>query len=199
MPDGYDAYILWLAVKQHFSRPSYDFFKYCGKVNAPRATFEKRNDRKFFYRLSTVYKKELRDFYVSIYAQDGNLDVWAGEFLEDKYKEGYIQWKKRKESLKRTFQQDVKTIAQIMESSDLSFKDVLVSRNGNLPAIVQLEREHICPETLVIVNRMTNFLDKYCVHPLWEDVNLRLTKYNRFVKVDTLGDFANILKDGVQP
>lgn len=199
MPDGYDAYILWLAVKQHFSRPSYDFFKYCGKVNAPRATFEKRNDRKFFYRLSTVYKKELRDFYVSIYAQDGNLDVWAGEFLEDKYKEGYIQWKKRKESLKRTFQQDVKTIAQFMESSDLSFKDVLVSRNGNLPAIVQLEREHICPETLVIVNRMTNFLDKYCVHPLWEDVNLRLTKYNRFVKVDTLGDFANILKDGVQP
>ena len=125
--------------------------------------------------------------------------MWAGEFLEDKYKEGYIQWKKRKESLKRTFQQDVKTIAQFMESSDLSFKDVLVSRNGNLPAIVQLEREHICPETLVIVNRMTNFLDKYCVHPLWEDVNLRLTKYNRFVKVDTLGDFANILKDGVQP
>lgn len=197
MPDGYDAYVLWLAVKQHFTRPSYDFIKYCGKVNAPRKTFEKRRDRAFFYRLSTMYKKELKDFYISVYCKDGNEDTWAGEFVDEKFSAEFIQWKKRKEALTRTFKQDIKVISEYMEEANVSFKDVLTSDGGNLPAIVQLEREHICPETLVLINRMTNFLDKYCVHPLWEDVKLRLTKYERFVRVDTLGDFANILKDGV--
>ncbi len=198
MPDAYNAYVMWLAMKKHFTTESYDFIKYCGKIKFPRKTFEKRNDRAFFFKLSSMYKKELRDFYLSIYCKDGNVDRWAGEFVDDGFANEFVQFKKRKESRYRTFKQDVNVIVEYMEESSRSFKDILISNDGNLPEIVQLERQHICPETLVLINHMTNFLDKYCVHPLWEDVNLRLTKYERFVKVDNIGDYANVLKEAVQ-
>ena len=197
LPDGYAAYQMWLAIRNHFNNASYDYNKYGGKTNAKQQSFDKRRDKAFFFKLSSKYKKELKDFFLSVYCRDGNKDIWIGEMLEDKFHEEFQAWKKRNEAMTRTFKQDVKTIAEFMESTGMDFKDLLVSHNGRLPPIVQLEKEHICPETLIFVDRLTHFTDKYNVHPLWDDTKFRLTKYSRFVKLDKLGDYATILKDGV--
>ena len=43
--EGFKAYKLYLAVKNHFTT-SYDYFKYNGKVNAKEDSFLKRRDKK---------------------------------------------------------------------------------------------------------------------------------------------------------
>ena len=45
---GYNAYITYLAIKQHFTSPEYDFIKYNGKVRASKDSFLKRRDKFFF-------------------------------------------------------------------------------------------------------------------------------------------------------
>ena len=47
----FDAYKMYLAVKQHFNREGYDYFKYNGKVNAKITSFEHRKDRIFYSKL----------------------------------------------------------------------------------------------------------------------------------------------------
>ena len=40
-----DVYIMYCAMKAHFSRKDYDFFKYGGKTKVSRDSFWKRKDR----------------------------------------------------------------------------------------------------------------------------------------------------------
>ena len=42
---GFAAYVTFLAIKQHFTVDSYDFFKYNGKVNAKYDSFVTKNDK----------------------------------------------------------------------------------------------------------------------------------------------------------
>jgi len=80
--EGFNAYKLYLAVKNHFTT-SYDFFKYNGKVNAKEDSFLKRKDKFFFAKLQRKYKdNDLRDLFVSNFA-DGE-DFWIGNVLTQK-------------------------------------------------------------------------------------------------------------------
>ena len=50
--NGYTCYTTYLAMKAHFNRDSYDFFKYGGTTKAAVSTFEVRRDRYQFEKLS---------------------------------------------------------------------------------------------------------------------------------------------------
>ena len=54
-----DVYIMYCAMKAHFSRKDYDFYKYGGKTKVSRDSFYKRKDRHFFVKLSKKYKTEI--------------------------------------------------------------------------------------------------------------------------------------------
>jgi hypothetical protein len=196
IPNAYQAYVMWMAVKRHFTS-SYDYIKYKGKLKSSEEAFEKKNYKKFFYSLSSKYKQDLLSFYVSVYTRDGNADVWCAELLEDSYHTAFMEREKRLQTMTRTFTKDVKTLKEYMEESGVEFKELLMSHNGNLPPIIQLEVEHICTESVVLIDRMTSFTHKYNVHPAWEDHILRLTKAQPFVTVDSIGKYATILKEGV--
>jgi hypothetical protein len=197
LPDAYDAYVMWMAMKRHFTS-KYDFIKYNGKVKASRESFEKKNFKKFLYALSTKYKQDLKAFLVAVYCRDGNGDVWCGELLEDKYHQEFLAREKRVQALTKTFKTDVTTIADFMEETGMSFRDVLVGHNGNLPPIIQLEnKDLICPETVYIVHKLTGFLDKENVHPSWDDNKLRLTKLKGFIRIDDIGNLANVLRSAI--
>ena len=55
--EGFNAYKLYLAVKNHFTT-NYDFFKYNGKVNAKEDSFLKRRDKFFFAKLQRKYNND---------------------------------------------------------------------------------------------------------------------------------------------
>ena len=63
---GYAAYVMFQSLKLHFSSKSYDYFKYHGKTNTTKDSFEKRKDKYTFYKISRKYTLEdMKDFYVS--------------------------------------------------------------------------------------------------------------------------------------
>ena len=49
--EAFQAYKTYVAIKNHFTSKTYDFFKYNGRTKASRSTFEKRNDKYFFSKL----------------------------------------------------------------------------------------------------------------------------------------------------
>ena len=78
---GFVVYRTFLAMKQHFSNPKYDFFMYDGKVNAKESTYQARND---FYFFESLAKKltpiEVKEYLLSNFVYSENPSkVWIGE------------------------------------------------------------------------------------------------------------------------
>ena len=64
-----ECYKTYLAMKQHFTKDSYDYLKYCGRIKASPAAFNKRKDRYFFERMSRQKNdKEIEQFFVANFA-----------------------------------------------------------------------------------------------------------------------------------
>ena len=49
---GYGAYLLFLALRTHFTKAKYDFFQMNGKLRANKESYLKRNDKAFFEKLA---------------------------------------------------------------------------------------------------------------------------------------------------
>jgi len=62
----FDTYKTYLALKNHFTKDSYDYHKYQGKSRASLQSFYKRRDRYWFEKLSRQKEdKEVIDFFVA--------------------------------------------------------------------------------------------------------------------------------------
>lgn len=92
MMDAADVYLMYCAIKAHFSRENYDYHKFGGKTKIKRDSFYKRKDRFFFARLAKKYKtkEEIEDYLVSNYIACRG--AWIGKFDDDVYNE----WKRKK-------------------------------------------------------------------------------------------------------
>ena len=47
---GFEVYKMYLALKQHFTKPDYDFWKYNGKIRANEKSFEQMKNHLTSYR-----------------------------------------------------------------------------------------------------------------------------------------------------
>ena len=63
----FDVYKTYLSFKNHFTKESYDFFKYKGKTRANESTFKKRKDRYFLK--ECLERKPIKKFYDYFYCQ----------------------------------------------------------------------------------------------------------------------------------
>ena len=92
--NGFETYLIYVAVKLHFDSDTYNYFKY-GKTKANINSFERRPDKAFFYVLGKKYsKKELELFFASNIME--NDAIWIGDTLEEKSKDCYLSYLKRK-------------------------------------------------------------------------------------------------------
>ena len=127
--EGFNAYKLYLAVKNHFTT-NYDFFKYNGKVNAKEDSFLKRRDKFFFAKLQRKYNNDqLRDLFVSNFA-DGE-DFWIGNVLTQKAESVYTEWKARQMKLSYILEQDLKFLLDYYNERNLDFNSLFVMENGH--------------------------------------------------------------------
>ena len=62
-----DVYLMYCAMKAHFSKNDYDFITYNGKSRVSRNSFYKRKDRYFFVKLSRKYEEseDIKNYLVS--------------------------------------------------------------------------------------------------------------------------------------
>ena len=194
---GFDVYRTFLAMKQHFSNPKYDFFMYDGKVNAKESTYQARND---FYFFESLAKKltpiEVKEYLLSnfVYADDPS-KVWIGN-IKRSGKDKWIAWQKQNQNLKYNFQQDLNTIVSLMDSRKLSFNDIFSCEGGH-PWLLRLYiKKEINLESLIILDMVLKFMlvwDKTMDDPLWSALSLKIKKYKPFMSIP-VKDYKDLMK-----
>jgi len=177
MIEPFDAYQKYLAIKLHFSQPSYDYFKYHGKTNARKDKFNLRQDRFFFHKLS---KKENLELYLACNFME-NPELWAGQLLEQECIDRYKETLKRHQSLEYLFKNDL--------SQFDSLDEAFTVRSGDYPKILNMfNRREIMAETMVILNGTCNMFHYWdsCISDtiLWPKIRDKLIKYGSFISYD---------------
>lgn len=192
----FDAYKHYLALKNHFSKPKYDYFKYAGKSRASVESFNKRKDRYWFEKISRQKNDdEIKSFYISNFVQSDNpSNIWIGEMIREG-ENHYKEWMKRQQSLMYIFKQESESLLS----------------EGNLNEVLDCSRQHpiilkkylsgqICIETFSIWNQVFQFRENFnqkLSDPVWEIVSLKILKYTPFLNND-VKNFKKVLKQIVE-
>lgn len=189
----FDAYKCYLSLKNHFTKDSYDYFKYCGKSRATVQSFYKRKDRMWFERVSRQKSdQEVVEFFVANFVSCPDPEsLWIGEMMREG--EGrYQQWQKKIQSLSYIFKEETQELFE-----EHKFEEVFSCSKGHPPLLKKFLSGKISLETMVIYDRIFlygNTFDKKLKDPVWETVSRRIKKYNPFLNIDIFR-FRKILKE----
>ena len=189
----FDAYLQYLALKNHFTKDSYDYHKYCGKSRATVQSFYKRKDRFWFERIARQKSdQEIVEFFVSnfITCTDPS-KLWIGEMIREG-EERYEQWKKRNQSLSYIFKEETQSLFE-----DRKVEEVFDCSKGHPLILKKFLSGNISPETLVICDMIFLFsknFDKKLEDPVWESVSKKIKKYSPFLNID-VQRYKSILKN----
>lgn len=191
----FDCYKTYLALKNHFTKPEYDYQKYCGKVKANIQSFYKRKDRFWFEKISrNKDTKEVIEFFVSNFVSvDDPSNLWIGSIIREGEKH-YSDWKKRTQSLTYIFKEESENFFR-----QNKFEEVFDCSKGHPPVLKSFLSGKISLETLVIYDRIFLFgkvFDKKLKDPIWETVSLKIKKYAPFIHIDVFR-YKKILKEVV--
>ena len=188
----FDAYCQYLALKNHFTKDSYDYHKYCGKSRATIQSFYKRKDRMWFEKVSRQKTdQEVIDFFVANFVSCNDPEtLWIGEMIKEG--EGrYKNWQKKIQSLSYLFKQESE---YLFEENKL--KEVFNCSKGHPVLLKRFLSGNISLETMVLYDKIFAYLnnfDKKLKDPVWETVSRRIRKYNSFLNIDVF-HYKKILK-----
>lgn len=179
--EPFDAYRYYQSMKLHFESKTYDAAKYNFKTSASQKSFWKRNDKYHFAKVAKRFKDtpELIGYYASHFV---NGTKWIGEMLNSE--EAYQSWLKRMQSISYIFEQDLNHLS--LEYG--SFDSILMPDDSSHPKIITAYlQDEISIETVVIINKLTGFMNKadkeITETILWPDISLKIRKYDPFVRV----------------
>lgn len=180
----YETYVCFLCLKQHFSKPNYDVFKYNWKTRASLESFNKRTDRYFFERLSRKKSdEEIKEFFISNFAYTENpKGVYIPDLMESG-EEVYTIWKKYTQSLFYNFKTELEVFF-----SDRDLNQFMECKNNQHSELIKKYlQKAISLETLVVLNKVLNFTNKYdklLLDPIWESLSLKIIKYSPFIQIN---------------
>ena len=191
----FEAYKSYLSLKNHFTKDSYDYHKYCGKSRATVKSFYGRRDRFWFEKVvRQKTDKEVVDFFVANFVSCSDpQSLWIGEIM----KEGetrYKEWQKKVQSLSYLFKEESQQIF-----SQHKFEEVFDCSKSHPVLLKMFLSGKISLETMVIYDRIFlygNNFDKKLKDPVWESVSMKIKKYNPFLNIDVL-KYRKILKEVV--
>lgn len=189
----FETYQHYLSLKNHFTNPKYDFFKYGAKTRASMTSFNKRKDKYWFEKTSRKYSdKEVVDFLVSNFvASDTPGNLWIGEIINSGERT-YADWMRRQQSLTYLFKEQSNEL--FLETK---LDDALNCSKGHPPVLKKFLSGKISLETLVIYNKIFlfgNMFDKKLLDPVWETVSLKIKKYTPFLNIDVF-NYKKILRE----
>ena len=188
----FETYQHYLSLKNHFTNPKYDFFKYGAKTRASVTSFNKRKDKYFFEKTSRKYSdKEVVDFLVSNFVSaDNPQNLWIGEIINSGERT-YAEWTKRQQSLTYLFKEQSNELF-----SENELESVFDCSRGHPTVLKKFLSGTISLETLVIYDKIFLFgnkFDKQLLDPVWETVSLKLKKYSPFLNIDVF-NYRKILR-----
>lgn len=176
----FEAFEKYVALKNHFTQKSYDFFKYNGRVKLKADAFDRRRDKYFFVKLAKNHN--VVDYLLANFI-DGDVNQWVGDIVQDQESERiYKQWLARQQSLTYTFKQD---LSKLNTDFDSNF---IVDSNSHPRLLVLYLQKQICIETLIILDMLTGcfkYWDKKISDPVvWPAVKKKCERYKPFLSID---------------
>lgn len=173
MMSPFEAYQLFVAVRQHMTTDSYDINKFNGKVKASIDNFKKRNDKYMFEKLARLPNNRLR--VASTLVEGGQ---WIGDVIGQKGETALNKHLRAIESIGYHFSQQLK----LLDSSKL--KDIFHSDRA--PMISQMFHQgKLSLETMVLLNKYLQFVDvwksKFADDPTIQDLCKLINKFTAFV------------------
>ena len=188
---GYETFCLYLALKNHFTLDSYDYFKYNGKTkNVSKEAFLSRRDRFQFEKLARKCDN-MEDHLVANLLKD---KTWVGDLLEDDAFDNTMDYVKTNQSMSYVFRNELATIGDIKPALrfDSQYPDIIPTlMNGT-----------ISYQTFVILNYFVQFVPKFDARLpddfIWSKLSFKVKRFAPFVIRDfDQKKFANILKEHV--
>ena len=188
-----DAYRQYLALKNHFTKDSYDYHKYCGKSRATVQSFYKRKDRFWFEKVARQKSdQEIIEFFVANFVSCPDPEtLWIGEMIKEG-EERYTNWKKKIQSLSYVFKEETEKLFD-----DKKVDEIFQCSKGHPLILKSFLSGKISLETMVIYDRIFLFgkdYDKKLKDPVWETVSRKIKKYNPFLNIDVFR-YRKILKE----
>jgi hypothetical protein len=179
----FETYQHYLSLKNHFTNPKYDFFKYGAKTRASMTSFNKRKDKYWFEKTSRKYSdKEVVDFLVSNFVASSNpQNLWIGEIINSGERT-YAEWSKRQQSLSYLYKEQMEVFF-----SENKLEDAFNCSKGHPPILKKFLGGDVSIESLSICEKIFCFrekFDKKLDDPVWQTVSLKLKKYIPFLNID---------------
>ena len=191
-----DVYKTYLAFKNHFTKKSYNYFKYGGKSKASVQAYNKRKDRYFFERMSRKKTdEEIKDYFLANFVECDDPDrLWIGEIIssgEDNLK----SWMKRSQTMSYMF----KTEVEVFVNKE-NFQQLFTIKGQSHPEVLKKYLQGaLSIETMVILDIILEYVknfDKKLEDPVWETVSLKIKKYKPFLNIN-VQKYKSILKEQV--
>ena len=179
MMSAFECYREYVALKNHFSKPSYDYFKYRGKTSASVAGFDKRNDRVFFQKLAK--HEDVHNFLVANLSL--NEKLWIRDLAYNQNADKvYKDWLKRQQSLSYMFKQE-------LDKLDENFNNNFICKDNEHPLLLKkFLAGDIALETICLLLEFTgakSYWDKQMKYDLvYDNFKTKLEKYTPFIKCD---------------
>jgi hypothetical protein len=189
----FETYQHYLSLKNHFTNPKYDFFKYGAKTRASITSFNKRRDKYWFEKTSRKYSdKEVVDFLVSNFVSaDSPSNLWIGQIINSGERT-YQEWMRRQQSLTYLFKEQSNELF-----SEIKLEDALNCSKGHPIILKKFLSGQLSLETLTIYEKIFHFskdFDKKLLDTVWETVSLKISKYAPFLNTDIF-QFKRILRE----
>ena len=104
-------------------------------------------------------------------------------------KDRYTGWKRRIESLTYTFRNEVDNLVLFCEKNNTPFEELFLSAKNQHPYIIKkFLRNEVSIETLVILNKLINFVpnldDQLKDDLVWPDISRIIKKYTPFLTIN---------------
>jgi len=189
----FETYQHYLSLKNHFTNPKYDFFKYGAKTRASVSSFNKRKDKYWFEKTSRKYSDdEIVNFLVSNFSNaDNPQNLWIGEIINSGERV-YAEWMKKNQSLTYLFKE---------QSNELFLENNLETlfdcSKGHPKILKEFLSGRLSLENFVIYNKIFHFsknFDKKLSDPVWETVSLKVKKYDPFININVF-KYKTILRN----
>ena len=173
-----DVYLMYCAMKAHFSKNDYDFFTYKGKSRVPRNSFYKRKDRVFFVKLSKKYPEEenLKNYMVANFIMDRR--GYVANFND----ENYEQWKEKRSNFYNIFTNEIRPLVK-------NFNPLFEVKKSEHPILLkEYLGKRLSLETLIILDDLVKFSNTWdnrmSEDYIWFDLKKLMNNYKRFLTID---------------
>ena len=173
-----DVYLMYCAMKAHFSKNNYDFHKYGGKTKVSRDSFWKRNDKYFFVKLAKKHddRDSIQDYLVSNFIRDRR--GYIANFNDENYK----VWKDRKTDFYNIFFDELRPFVK-------DFEPLFQTKNNNHPKLLkEFLGDRVSLETLIILDDLVDFSKRWDRELkediVWPDLKKLMKNYKGFLTID---------------